>query len=116
MIVGWGRRHVCGEERSDVLMEVTQTIVSDSRCRTASGNFIKADGENVCRHYYGNYSDKISEDMLCAGGVAGKDSCQGDSGGPFTVKEGGKHNLVGVVSWSYGCGNWIYEAVSWTRF
>merc|ERR1719151_377096 len=44
--------------------------------------------------------------MMCAGS-SGKDSCQGDSGGPFTVKSSStsQHDLAGVVSWGYGCGD-----------
>ena len=34
-----------------------------------------------------------------------KFSLQGDSGGPLSVVEGGKHVVVGVVSYGYGCAN-----------
>ena len=58
----------------------------------------------------------MTADMLCAGGVEGKDQCkagfpsliylftyQGDSGGPLTVNVNGSQYLVGVVSHSQ-CG------------
>ena len=111
-IVGWGKRDVCATGSTDVLREVTQTIVSDSTCRRASGNIRYLDiRDGRCKSNFANYRNQISDDMLCAGGVAGQGSCNGDSGGPFTVKEGAKHKLAGVVSWGYGC-----ASVSGSRF
>jgi len=52
--------------------------------------------------------------VIC-GYQKGTDSCQGDSGGPMMVKEGGKHTVVGVVSWGIGCAGdtpGIYTRVS----
>ena len=50
-----------------------------------------------------SYQDKIFDDMICAY-KKGTDSCQGDSGGPLSVVEdGGRHTLVGVVSFGEGC-------------
>lgn len=41
--------------------------------------------------------------MICAY-ANGKDSCQGDSGGPLTVKnDDGQYELIGVVSFGFGC-------------
>ena len=79
-------------------------IVSDTTCAAASGASVTlSDGNGGCQTVPLNYNGKISEDMVCAG-AQGKDACQGDSGGPFTVKSAaGQHELVGAVSWGYGC-------------
>ena len=38
-------------------------------------------------------------------------TCRGDSGGPLVRKVGGRDVLVGVVSWSLGCGHKNYPSV-----
>ena len=86
------------------MKEVEVPIVSDTTCAAASGAAVTfSDGAGSCTTQALNYNGKISEDMVCAG-AQGKDACQGDSGGPFTVKSvANQHELVGVVSWGYGC-------------
>ncbi|KAF8796054.1 protein masquerade-like [Argiope bruennichi] len=41
---------------------------------------------------------------FCAGGQGQQDACQGDAGGPLVCEIGGHHELVGLVSWTLGCG------------
>merc|ERR1711910_221753 len=91
---------------SNILLEVEVPIVSDSVCEATSNDAVTITdpGTGQCVTQAFSYSGEISSDMVCAGS-SGKDACQGDSGGPFTVKSSStsQHDLVGVVSWGYGC-------------
>lgn len=50
-------------------------------------------------------ADWLTDNMLCAGAVAGEDSCQGDSGGPLFVRSGNTVIQHGLVSWGFAeCG------------
>ena len=59
----------------------------------------------TCNNAYGD----ITNNMFCAGDLqnGGLDACQGDSGGPV-VQNG---QLVGAVSWGYGCARPGYPGV-----
>jgi trypsin len=62
----------------------------------------------------GNYSNSdITNNMVCAGdGNGGEDSCQGDSGGPLIMTNSdGEYELIGIVSWGYGCAEAQYPGV-----
>ncbi|XP_052333642.1 tryptase-like [Oncorhynchus keta] len=51
-----------------------------------------------------NGAGSITDNMLCAGDLAGgKDSCQGDSGGPMVNQQNSVWVQSGVVSWGQGC-------------
>lgn len=74
----------------------TEGGYGSSRLREVDVNYI--DYQTCDRLYSGEIVDSV---MMCAGVPGGgKDSCQGDSGGPIVDQDG---NLVGVVSWGYGC-------------
>merc|ERR1719209_2863409 len=103
-VYGWGSTASCPAVSSSVLLEVEVPIVSDTVCEAASSDAVTSSVNGQCVTEARSYSGVISSDMVCAGS-SGKDACQGDSGGPFTVKSSStsQHDLVGVVSWGYGC-------------
>lgn len=53
-------------------------------------------------------SNGITDDQICAGSSAGRDTCKGDSGGPLQVrieKKGCLYHLIGIISWGQdACG------------
>ncbi|XP_053694614.1 CLIP domain-containing serine protease B15-like [Sabethes cyaneus] len=53
---------------------------------------------SVCDLAFAAAQVKFTENQLCVGGVAGKDSCRGDSGGPLMVIMENRWHLAGVVS------------------
>ena len=78
---------------------------------------MQAQGWQACSRLLGN---DLGGRMLCA--VSRRDprtgqaprhvfSCRGDSGGPLVREVGGKDMLVGVASWSRGCGYQDYPSV-----
>ena len=41
--------------------------------------------------------------MVCLVINGGEDSCQGDSGALIMTNDDGEYELIGIVSWGYGC-------------
>lgn len=70
-----------GGDFSDELKEVNLPIIDFAKCQ---------------KNIY------LTDNMLCAGGIAGKDTCYGDSGGPLVNLLTGK--LVGITSFGKSCG------------
>ncbi|OXA41929.1 chymotrypsinogen B [Folsomia candida] len=81
---GWGRTNPDGIRWKGPLQKLNMTIVS----------------RPVCERSYG----PLEEDVICAGGVFGKDICFGDSGGPLVCGTGSSKCLAGVASYVSGMG------------
>jgi len=80
---GWGVTQDSVNHFSDKLREVVVPIIDRNTCNALD-----------------SYDGEITENMLCAGYMAGgKDSCRGDSGGPLIAN----NTLIGIVSWGYKC-------------
>merc|ERR1712013_293159 len=86
-VAGWGATSQ-GGPTSNYLQSAEVNVLSNDECN----------GDEYA------YAGAITDRMLCAnveGG--GTDSCQGDSGGPLITPNPDLHELIGVVSWGYGC-------------
>ncbi|XP_030774717.1 transmembrane protease serine 4 isoform X3 [Rhinopithecus roxellana] len=92
---------------SDILLQASVQVIDSTRCNADDA-----------------YQGEVTEKMVCAGiPEGGVDTCQGDSGGPL-MYQSDQWQVVGIVSWGYGCGgpstpgvytkvsaylNWIYN-------
>ena len=81
-------------------------IWSDYACRKASGTAMNLEN-GVCTSFEASMAGQISQDMVCAGG-GDTGPCIGDGGAPLSVKQSGKHSLVGMASFGYGCADVSY--------
>jgi trypsin len=89
-VSGWGTTSEGGSIPAG-LRYVDVPIVARATCNTAYGG------------------NQITANMFCAGvlNTGGKDACQGDSGGPVVIN----NQVVGAVSWGYGCARPQYPGV-----
>ncbi|XP_045583796.1 trypsin-1 [Procambarus clarkii] len=89
-IAGWGKRGETGDI-SNVILDAYTPIVPYEDCINA-------------------YPNQITDSMLCAGNVTsgGLQPCHGDWGGALVSKDG---IVVGLASWSSGCGRPGYPGV-----
>merc|ERR1719402_390350 len=88
IVTGWGRKGE-NEDLSDVLLEATVTVLSDTECR---GIHWDIHDSVICAETTGT-----GEEISLQG------HCKGDSGGPLIIRRPGQtsYTLIGVVSWSY---------------
>uniref|UniRef100_A0A8C3Q124 Transmembrane serine protease 4 n=1 Tax=Chrysolophus pictus TaxID=9089 RepID=A0A8C3Q124_CHRPC len=84
-VIGWGYTQQNGK-LSETLQQAEVRLISMQSCNLEA------------------YHGKVTQKMLCAGlREGGVDTCQGDSGGPLLYSN--KHwQVVGIVSWGFGCG------------
>ncbi|XP_011782425.1 PREDICTED: transmembrane protease serine 4 [Colobus angolensis palliatus] len=106
-VIGWGFTKQNGGKMSDILLQASVQVIDSTRCNADDA-----------------YQGEVTEKMVCAGiPEGGVDTCQGDSGGPL-MYQSDQWQVVGIVSWGYGCGgpstpgvytkvsaylNWIYN-------
>ncbi|XP_038180265.1 transmembrane protease serine 4 isoform X2 [Arvicola amphibius] len=87
-VIGWGYTEQNGGKMSDVLLQASVQVIDSARCNAEDA-----------------YQGDVTAEMLCAGTLqGGVDSCQGDSGGPL-MYHSNHWQIVGIVSWGYGCGS-----------
>jgi trypsin len=61
---------------------------------------------NDCKYLYEGIGSPVTERMLCARSTTGG-PCQGDSGDPLVYNG----ELIGIMSWSFGCGGGKFPTV-----
>lgn len=111
---GWGYEGAVAADAETPLFNL-QGQLQRNPGQLQAGTMQKLDLAN-CRQRMG---DKLGDNMLCAipptdargRMVRNVFSCRGDSGGPLIRKLRGQDMLVGVASWSYGCGFRNYASV-----
>ncbi|XP_065342618.1 uncharacterized protein LOC135941205 isoform X3 [Cloeon dipterum] len=92
---GWGK-DAFGDfgKYQNILKEVDVPVVSHHQC------------QSQLQQTRLGYDFKLHPGFICAGGEEGKDACKGDGGGPMVCEKGGSWQVVGVVSWGIGCGQY----------
>ncbi|KAG9436905.1 trypsin-7 [Apis mellifera carnica] len=82
VVTGWGYLSVNSNSMSDILQVLTLPIVDQDVCKTIFSGI-----------------NTVTENMICAGSLTGKDTCKGDSGGPLVYN----NVQIGIVSWGLKC-------------
>ncbi|XP_073968843.1 uncharacterized protein isoform X2 [Rhodnius prolixus] len=92
---GWGK-DAFGDygKYQNILKEVDVPVLSHHQC------------QSQLQQTRLGYEFKLHPGFICAGGEEGKDACKGDGGGPMVCEKNGIWQIVGVVSWGVGCGQY----------
>jgi trypsin len=61
---------------------------------------------NDCKYLYEGIGNPVTDRMFCASSKDGG-PCQGDTGDPLVYN----NKLIGMMSWSFGCGEGKFPAV-----
>lgn len=94
IVSGWGSISEVGN-LSSVLLEAELPTMNNS----------------ICTNFYQGVKN-ITDNMICAGFAAGgKSPCRSDDGVPLATKENGKWTLIGIFSYTYGCGRPNYPSI-----
>ncbi|WP_181160209.1 serine protease [Sandaracinobacter neustonicus] len=110
---GWGYREVVAPDAAPLFNAAGEVQRNPGRLQAGT---MQALDLQSCR---GRMGKPLGEKMLCAvpptdargHTLANVFSCRGDSGGPLIRTLRGQDMLVGVASWSYGCGFGNYASV-----
>ncbi|CAD7079084.1 unnamed protein product [Hermetia illucens] len=92
-LYGWGSTSTTSTASMPKLLQtVTKPIIEYSACEA---------------HLGGPGASPLADTNICTGPLTGGISaCSGDSGGPLVQENGGKLEIIGVVSWGYiPCGS-----------
>ena len=114
MAYGWGYTGVVAPRADPLFNESGELQRNPGRLQVGE---LEAQGWDTCKQRLG---DDLGPRMLCAVSRTGPRtgqaprhvfSCRGDSGGPLVRAVDGQPMLVGVASWSRGCGDGDYPSV-----
>lgn len=98
-VTGWGQT-----EKGNVCiiflwnnLNILTTFVGNSANILQSVELV-GQNNSVCDKAFAPLKITLSDEQICIGGHASKDSCRGDSGGPLTLHDGLVNYLIGIVS------------------
>ena len=106
--------HIFINSKGKIKRKLLLIIASYSYPRILQKVSVPVISPEQCAAYYVNVARPILESHICIGFKNGSyGACYGDSGGPVVRKvDGLYYELLGLVSWSYGCARANYPAVN----
>ena len=98
-----------------IIISVTSTIALFARADTGDNSVLRQVvidivASSTCNRTLLGY---LTDSMMCAGSVGGKNSCYGDAGGPLVCKQGDQWLQYGVVSFGIteSCASPTYPSI-----